>query len=92
MKEFEKYGALLEYPWQLQETKLSKVDIGTLNVNDTIIGNWAEDGCPFQIKCPPELAGLLVEMQNKLSAAYRDVCRCQNELRRKESQLNAILK
>jgi hypothetical protein len=42
-------------PWRADESDGEK-----------IIGTWAEDGSPYEIKCPPQLRGRLIALQNVL--------------------------
>lgn len=54
-------GALLHAKWKTSEF------VGG------IAAKWAEDGSPFKVDVPHQLAGILVELQNKLSEAYLEV-------------------
>jgi hypothetical protein len=51
--------ALLHHTWN----KTGRIDW-------PIVGFWAEDGSPYQVSVPPQLADLLVGLQNRLSDAY----------------------
>lgn len=47
---------------------------------DEIVGEWAEDGSHYTIKCPHQLRDLLIEMQNRLNSQHDEVMSLRNKL------------
>ena len=54
-----RFGAILHEKWRKSEVS-----------EDAIIGCWAEDLLRFEIKVPPQLRDLIVDLQNFAQAHY----------------------
>jgi hypothetical protein len=80
----EKYAALLWAPWNI-----SKDENGDAY---SIKGFWAEDGSPYDIECPIQLADLLVDLQNALSCKYSELKRAEYDLAKLTDNMSKMFK
>ena len=78
-KNLQKFGAILESHWVVVD-------------NGVIVGNWCEDGNSYQIKVPPQLQELIVELQNSLSDRYNEITELENQLQLKVKLIEDLFK
>ena len=70
---FDGNGALFCGKWKIKDVGEAGMasDGATDHPTGALIeGYWCEDGTPFYIKCPPQLASRIIALQNKLAEEY----------------------
>ena len=85
----DQFGALFEYPWTIHEKGGPCQSDGPMSV---VEGQWAEDGCPFKVTMPFQLAPIFVKLMNTLHEKKEVIRRKRDELAKLERDFNAIVK
>lgn len=72
-------AALFNTPWQPGDQDY------------TITGTWVEDGSTYEIRCPPQLRTILIQLQRTLARKYAEVERLRKELSEAEDSIARLI-